>query len=162
MGSEMCIRDRDIISQMKGMVTDNPAQVMQLFSVAPQLAYAIFQALLLLGLTDTTVLGSIVQGAANPQNAQYSQPQPPPVQAPQPPPTQYAPAPAFAGYPNQSHAPTPPVQQTPYPPPPQVAQPDSNALIQQVLAMTRQQILALPAQERDQLVQIRAQLGHPV
>ena len=58
----------DVISQMKGMVTENPAQVTQLFTVAPQLAYAIFQALILLNLTEPNVLSTIVQTAAAPQN----------------------------------------------------------------------------------------------
>ena len=144
----------DVISQMKGMVTDNPAQVTQLFTVAPQLAYAIFQALLLLGLVDTNVLSSIVAPAA--QSAQYP---------PQPPPQQYPPAPSYPPYGGPPQIATPPIQQPVYQPPqpaPPPAQPDQQALIQQVLAMTPQQIYALDPASRDQILQIRAQLGAPV
>jgi len=153
----------DVISQMKGMVTDNPAQVTQLFTVAPQLAYAIFQALILLNLTDPNVLSSIVQTASAPQNTpQYGQQQQPLMQQ-QPP--QFAPPPAYPSYHQQPHVPTPPVQHAPYQPPapPQSAgQPDQSALIQQVIQMTAQQIYALPPAQRDQIIQIRAQLGAPV
>lgn len=144
----------DVISQMKGMVTDNPAQVTQLFTVAPQLAYAIFQALLLLGLVDTNVLSSIVAPAA--QTAQYP---------PQPPAQQYPPQPTYPPYGAPAQIATPPVQQPAYHPPAPVAppaQPDQQALIQQVLAMTPQQIYALDPASRDQIMQIRAQLGAPV
>ena len=149
----------DIISQMKGMVAENPAQVTQLFSVAPQLAYAIFQALLLLGLTDTSVLASIVQAASGQQQA-------PPPAMPQPPPPQYAPPPpaAYPGYPQPSHVPTPAVAQPAYPPPQpvQAPPPDQQALIQQVLAMTAEQIYQLDPASRQQIIALRAQLGAPV
>lgn len=147
----------DIISQMKGMVADNPAQVTQLFTVAPQLAYAIFQALLLLGLTDTSVLTQIIQAVPGPQ-AQAA----PPVA--QPPPPQYAAPPQAAYVPYPQHVPTPPVQAPYQPPQPQqpAAAPDQQALIQQVLAMTREQIYALPPETRDQVLALRAQFNAPV
>lgn len=144
----------DVISQMKGMVTDNPAQVTQLFTVAPQLAYAIFQALLLLGLVDTSVLSSIVAPSA--PATQYP---------PQPPQQQYPPQPSYPSYNAPPQISTPPVQQPVYQAPLAAqapAQPDQQALIQQVLAMTPQQIYALDPASRDQLIQIRAQLGAPV
>ncbi|KAF2227793.1 hypothetical protein BDZ85DRAFT_209938 [Elsinoe ampelina] len=148
----------DLISQMKGMVAENPAQVQQLFAVAPQLAYAIFQALLLLGLTDTNVLSSIVQAAAaQPQAPQYQQPPVPPPQAQPPNP--------YGGYQQYQPpvAPTPPQQPVYAPPPaPAAAPPDQQAAIQQILGMTREMIFTLPAAQRDQIIQIRAQLGHPV
>lgn len=146
----------DLISQMKGMVADNPGQVTQLFAAAPQLAYAIFQALLLLGLTDVSVLSSIVQAAT-------AQP-PPPQQYSQPPPQQNA----YPGYPNYqqpAHAPTPPVQQQMYQPPQPAAppaQPDQAALMQQLLSMSAEQIYALPAGQRDQIIALRASIGAPV
>ncbi|KAF2115587.1 hinge domain of cleavage stimulation factor subunit 2-domain-containing protein, partial [Lophiotrema nucula] len=58
----------DILSQMKGLVTTEPLKATELLRQAPQLAYAIFQALLLLNLVDTSVLSSIVEttGAAPP------------------------------------------------------------------------------------------------
>ncbi|GAM85603.1 hypothetical protein ANO11243_036100 [Dothideomycetidae sp. 11243] len=157
----------DLISQMKGMVSENPAQVTQLFNAAPQLAYAIFQALLLLGLTDVSVLSSIVQAASAPapQPLQQSQPQPQYTQ-PQPPPPN-----PFSGYPpyqQQAAVPTPPpVQQQPYQPPqpsapvPTPDQGAQTALIQQLMHLTTEQIFQLPAESRDQILQLRAQLGLP-
>ncbi|KAF4554636.1 Hypothetical protein D9617_4g003910 [Elsinoe fawcettii] len=148
----------DLISQMKGMVAENPAQVQQIFTVAPQLAYAIFQALLLLGLTDTSVLGSIVQtAAAQPQQPQYQQPPVPPPQAQ--PPNLYG---GYQQY-QQPAVPTPPQQPAYAPPPaPPSAPPDQQAAIQQILSMTAETIFSLPAAQRDQIIQIRAQLGRPV
>ena len=147
----------DLISQMKGMVAENPAQVTQLFTAAPQLAYAIFQALLLLGLTDVSVLSSIVQAAtAQPQQPQYTQPQAPPQNA----------YPNYAQYQQPAHVPTPPVQQQMYQPPAQQqaapAQPDQAALMQQLMAMTAEQIYSLPAEQRDQIIRFRASMGAPV
>ncbi|TKX21727.1 hypothetical protein C1H76_6223 [Elsinoe australis] len=148
----------DLISQMKGMVAENPAQVQQLFTVAPQLAYAIFQALLLLGLTDTNVLSSIVQAAAQPPQPQYQQPPAPPPQAQ--PPNPYA---SYQQYQQPTHVPTPPQQPAYAPPPaPTPQQPDQAAAIQQILAMSAETIFSLPPAQRDQIIQIRAQLGRPV
>lgn len=154
----------DIISQMKGMVTDNPAQVTELFRAAPQLAYAIFQALLVLGLVDIGVLGSIVQATtAAPQAA------PPVMPVQQPAPPQYGQIPPPYPHYGHQHVPTPPVQHMPYQPPPQQqaypppVQPlNQDALIRQIMAMTPEQIYALPADQRDQLIALRAQFGQPL
>lgn len=159
----------DIISQMKGLVMSDPAQATELLRQAPQLAFAIFQALLLLGLVDTSMLGSIVQ-AATPQNAAYppapqAAPPMPPVPQPQYNPT---PQPAYGGYPpqfQQPTVPTPPIQQPAYQPPPQPqAAPAMNQqeLLAQVMAMTRDQIYALDPNARQQIIALRAQLGAPV
>lgn len=159
----------DIISQMKGLVMTDPGQATELLRQAPQLAYAMFQALLLLGLVDTSMLGQIVQAAAPPANPSYpasAQPVPPPI--PQPPQAQYGatPQPPYPGYPPQfpqQHA-TPPVQQPAYPPPPQqqAAMPSQQDLIAQVMAMTREQVFSLDPAARDQIVALRAQLGAPL
>lgn len=158
----------DIISQMKGLVMTDPGQATELLRQAPQLAYAMFQALLLLGLVDTSMLGQIVQAAAptNPPYPAAAQPVPPPI--PQPPQAQYGatPQPPYPGYPPQypqQHA-TPPVQQPAYAPPPpqQAAMPSQQDLIAQVMAMTRDQIYSLDPAARDQIVALRAQLGAPV
>ncbi|WPH00349.1 Hypothetical protein R9X50_00317500 [Acrodontium crateriforme] len=162
----------DILSQMKKLVTENPQQANALLTSAPQLSYAIFQALLLLGLVDTTVLGSLIQ-----QTSQA----PPPVQPPQPPyarpsmppqPPYGQPGPTAYGVsppqqyqqPPQSYA-TPPVQQSSFQPPPQATplptDPQQKALIQQVLAMPMEQIYALEEGPRNQLLTLRAQYGAP-
>ncbi|MCJ1227862.1 hypothetical protein MMC12_004521 [Toensbergia leucococca] len=153
----------DILSQMKALVMRDPAKATELLKQAPQLSYAIFQALLLMGLVDTTVLASVVE--------QASQPAQPPTQqisqshlAPQfhPPPQQ-----AYPQYPPISrplHVPTPPIQTQPYQPPPHVPQappsqpPGQEELLKQVLAMTQQQIDSLPPIERNQIIMLRQQL----
>ena len=181
----------DVLSQMKNLAAQDPTKATQLLQQAPQLSYAIFQALILLGLVDTSVLSSLLQ-------QQQQQAQPPPPQAPpqpqqqppvpsyppygqQPPPQQYAPQPQYPAYgqPQQhsGYAPTPPQpqpqwqpppQQTYQQPPPPQAQPqqqgqvDQQAMIQQVLGMTREQIFALDELPRNQLIQLRASLGYPV
>lgn len=158
----------DIISQMKGLVMSDPNQATELLRQAPQLAYAIFQALLLLGLVDTSMLSSIVQASA-PQNPQFPAGAPvPPPPMPQPPQAAYAPTPqpGYPGYPPQHYQqPTPPVQQpafAPPPPPQQAAAASQQDLIAQVLSMTIDQINQLDPVSRQQIIALRAQLGAPV
>lgn len=158
----------DMVSQVKSLVVDNPAQALTLFQQAPQFTYATFQALLLLGLVDANTLGAIIQGS----NPQAQTAAPPAAPLPQP---QYAPPPqaAYPGYPphmqQQMHVPTPPAQQPVYQPPPaqpapaQLNDPNAQALIRQVMAMTAEQIHAIPDMNtRSQLITLRAQLGAPV
>ncbi|KAK0933711.1 hypothetical protein LTR29_014708 [Friedmanniomyces endolithicus] len=176
----------DIISQMKNMSTVNPAQATALLASAPQLGYAIFQALLLLGLVDTTILSSLVSqpGQAGPPQQQMPPQQPSPVQyqpqpsqqmPPQPlyaqPPPQYQmqPPQAYQQPPIQAYAPTPPVQQPAYQPPPPQQQaplpgvaPDQQAIIQQIMGMSREHIFSLDEGPRGQILAIRAQFGAPV
>lgn len=145
----------DILSQMKGLVMTDPAKATELLRQAPQLAYAIFQSLLLLNLVDPSMLGALVETA--PAAA-------PPVQAtPQPAPTPVARPPANypmpPGYPPQA-APTPP-QMQPYAQPPPQAQPpamDQNALYAQVMALSEAQIAQLAPDARNQIMQIRQML----
>lgn len=152
----------DIISQMKAMAADNPGQVSQVFQAAPQLAYAIFQALLMLGLVDINVLSSIVAGGP----AQQAPPPPPqqPIPTMPPPQPQYQQMPSYPPYGQPTHVPTPPQHMPFQPPPPAAAPPVPNQddLIRQVLAMTREQIFALPPAQRDQLITLRAHFGAPV
>lgn len=153
----------DILSQMKGLVMGDPAKATELLKQAPQLSYAIFQALLLMGLVDTTVLSSVVEQASQPV-APPPQPLPPsrPGPAFQPPPQQTYPQ--YPSMPTQIHAPTPPVPTQPYQPPPVQAppppqqQPAQEELLKQVLAMTQDQINQLPAMERSQIMALRQQL----
>ena len=168
----------DILSQMKGLVMGDPARATELLKQAPQLAYAIFQALLLMGLVDTSVLASVVesggqpapplqpQPSAQPQPAQQPQLPPRPPQSYQPPPSQQYPP--FSQVQSQMHAPTPPAYNPPYQPPPsqqpqqpqqQPSQPSEQELMRQVLAMTQQQIDQLAPNERNQIIALRAQLG---
>lgn len=151
----------DILSQMKGLVMGDPAKATELLKQAPQLSYAIFQALLLMGLVDTTVLASVVEQASQPSQPPQQLPPSRPNPVYQPPPQQtyqqYQPMPA------QIHVPTPPIHSQPYQPPPvqqppPAQQPGQEELLKQVLAMTQQQIDQLPPTERSQIMMLRQQL----
>ncbi len=157
----------DILSQMKGLVMTDPAKATELLKQAPQLSYAIFQALLLMGLVDTAVLASVVEQAAQPAQPPQQLPLP---QQPQPPPQTYLPQPQppyqqFPSIPTPTHISTP-IQNLPYAPPPVQQQPppppaqlnSQEQLLKQVLAMTPQQIDALAPTERSQIIMLRQQL----
>ncbi|CAK4026085.1 Cleavage stimulation factor subunit 2 tau variant [Lecanosticta acicola] len=168
----------DFISQLKNLCQSNPAQASALLQSAPQLGYAVFQAMLLLNLVDTNVVAQLIQTAGGPapvqpppaQQApppqQYAPPQPPQGYPPQPPqgyppqpPQGYPPTHYAAPTPPQAPAYQPPAQQAPQPP--QVG-PEQAALIQQVMALPREQILAMEPTARAQLMQIRQMYGAPV
>ncbi|KAG9247918.1 hypothetical protein BJ878DRAFT_490512 [Calycina marina] len=161
----------DVISQMKTLTSTDPAKATELLQQAPQLAYAIFQALLLMGLVSTEALGSVVEhgqaGQApmpiDPYGQQAGGSYPPGF----PPPPQH-----MSGQLGMQMD-TPPVQnQHLYPPPPQRAVPPlqqqpppqqapapalDGDLLQQVLAMSQELVDSLPTNERAQLMGIRAQ-----
>lgn len=135
----------DVLSQMKSLVMADPARATELLRQAPQLAYAIFQALLLMNLVDYSTLGSVVE--------QATQPAPHATQTYQP----------YGTMPGQIS--TPPVQSTPHAPPaapqqmPQQQQlPSQEELIQQVLNMPQSTIDSLPPVERSQIMLLRQQL----
>ncbi|KAH6643584.1 hinge domain of cleavage stimulation factor subunit 2-domain-containing protein [Boeremia exigua] len=137
----------DILSQMKGLVMTDPAKATELLRQAPQLAYAIFQSLLLLNLVDESMLSRVVETGAPAPAPVPPQPQPTPVARP---PTNYAMPP---GYPQA--VPTPP-QMQPYAQPPQAPPPmDNSALYAQVMALQPEQIAQLPPDQRNQIMQIR-------
>lgn len=135
----------DVLTQMKSLAVADPARATELLRQAPQLAYAIFQALLLMNLVEYQLLGSIVEQAA--------QPTPTPQAAPQ-----YQP---YGAVPGQIS--TPPVASGPFAPPPaQPAAPQQvpsqDELLQQVLSMPQSAIDALPPMERSQIMLLRQQL----
>ncbi|KAF7455201.1 RNA-binding protein RRM domain [Pyrenophora tritici-repentis] len=146
----------DILSQMKGLVMTDPAKATELLRQAPQLAYAIFQSLLLLQLVDPAILTSLVETSAAPAPVA---PAPPVQQVQQPPPQVTRPPMPYAGYPPQV-APTPPQPQAPQPytqPPQQQQAPamEQQAIYAQVMALTQQQIDALTPEYRNQIIAIR-------
>ncbi|KAI9781842.1 MAG: hypothetical protein M1839_005634 [Geoglossum umbratile] len=156
----------DILSQMKGLVMADPSKATELLKQAPQLSYAIFQALLLMGLVDTSVLSSVVEQTVPP-----AQPASQPVAVQPVPPQQAAYQPFLpTQIPAQVQVPTPPLHTQPYAPPPpqQPVQPpaqqpqpagvDKAVLIQQVLSLTPEQIAALPPAEQGQILLLRQQL----
>ncbi|KAL9047014.1 MAG: hypothetical protein Q9214_000300 [Letrouitia sp. 1 TL-2023] len=157
----------DILSQMKTLVMGDPAKATELLKQAPQLSYAIFQALLLMGLVDTSVLRNVVEQAGQPSQPQAQPPPPqmPPSRAPQgyPPPQQY---PQYS-MPAQ-HIPTPPVHSQPYQPPPiqqpppqqqPQQQPTQEELLKQVLAMPQHEIDMLPPDQRNQIMALKQSLA---
>jgi cleavage stimulation factor subunit 2 len=147
----------DILSQMKGYVMNDPAKATELLKQAPQLSYAIMQALLLMGLVDTNILATVVEQAAAPV----------PAPAPVPTPQQYPAAgqaqfPGYPPMPGQGFASTPPTQHPVYPPPPPQAvsvPPSQEELIKTVLALPQAQIDAMPPNERNAIMAIRYQHG---
>jgi cleavage stimulation factor subunit 2 len=168
----------DVLSQMKNLVQTDTPKAIELLRQAPQLSYAIFQALLLMGLVSTDALASVVEQ----HNTAAPIPAPSVVQAPTPQQqNQYQPPPAIpmsgqsqypVGYPPPPHLggqiSTPPVHGLGYPPPPAqqyqpppaaAPQPDTDALMAQVMAMPQSLIDQLPPAERAQLLALRAQLS---
>ncbi|RYP40847.1 hypothetical protein DL768_010568 [Monosporascus sp. mg162] len=149
----------DILSQMKSLATTDPARATELLQQAPQLSYAVFQALLLMGLVSPEAIHAVVDTAtalppvaqppagyppALPQAYPVASTGTPPVAAP------YAPPPA-------------PVSVTPQaayaPPPAAAAAPDQDALIQQVMSLPEEVINQLPEAERQQILALRATLA---
>ncbi|KAL3419210.1 RNA recognition domain-containing protein [Phlyctema vagabunda] len=161
----------DVLSQMKTLASSDPTKATELLNQAPQLSYAIFQALLLMGLVSTEALSSVVEAAAAaPTPAPAPQPNysvPPPGSYPAgfPPPPHMAsqlggsvgtPPPNYGqGYP----PPPPPPQRAPQQAPPQQNMSETDALMQQVLAMPQEVIDSLPPAERAQLLALRASYG---
>ncbi|KAJ5696959.1 hypothetical protein N7536_007371 [Penicillium majusculum] len=134
----------DVLTQMKSLAVADPARATELLRQAPQLAYAVFQALLLMNLVEYQLLGSIVEQAAQP-------PQVPQQPTPQ----------QFQQYGVPGQISTPPVTGTPFAPPPvQPAAPmhGQEELLQQVLSMPQATIDALPPMERSQIMLLRQQL----
>ncbi|KAI9824894.1 MAG: hypothetical protein M1832_001499 [Thelocarpon impressellum] len=151
----------DILAQMKGLVMADPNKATELLKQAPQLSYAIFQALLLMGLVDASALQSVIeQSASQPTQAAAAAPM-----APAPPPQ--APYQPYAPQLGQMQVPTPPTHGSAYPPPPLPVQPvqpapapaaaglDKTALFQYVLNLTPEQLNAMQPGEREQLVAVR-------
>jgi cleavage stimulation factor subunit 2 len=140
----------DILSQMKGLVMQDPAKATELLRQAPQLSYAIFQSLLILNLVDSSILGEIIDQTTAAVAASAPPPQPTPVQ-PQVQPQR--PFPGYAPHP----VPTPPVLQQQYQPPAPAPAPQMTAedLYRAVMAMPQHQIDALPPDQRMQILAAR-------
>ncbi|PYH96051.1 hypothetical protein BO71DRAFT_439831 [Aspergillus ellipticus CBS 707.79] len=142
----------EVLSQMKSLVMADPARATELLRQAPQLAYAIFQALLLMNLVDYGTLGSVVEQAAQPS-------------APAAPAIPPAAAQAFQSFPGQVS--TPPMANTPFgaaaaqqqqQQQQQAMAAGQEELLQQVLTMSQATIDSFPPAERSQLMLLRQQL----
>lgn len=160
----------DILSSMKQLATTDPARATELLNQAPQLSYAVFQALLLMGLVSPEAINAVLEPGSNPAAAPAPGGYPPPAQQP--------------GFPGVGATNTPPVAApTPYAPPPAAAAapppaavpaggpapaaggafggaaPGQNPddLIQQVLSLPEEVIAQLPEAEKQTILQLRAQ-----
>ncbi|KAH8814877.1 hypothetical protein F5884DRAFT_721243 [Xylogone sp. PMI_703] len=174
----------DVLAQMKTLATSDPARATELLQQAPQLSYAIFQALLLMGLVSTEALASVVEAPSTAQPAALPHVPPPQLQQQPysvPPPGAYPPGyppppPQLAGqlgipistppYNGQAYPPppipqhrAPPAVPTPQPAATPQVLPDTDALVQQVLAMPQEVIDSLPPADRAQLLALRASFG---
>ncbi|KAK3995370.1 hypothetical protein QBC44DRAFT_320219 [Cladorrhinum sp. PSN332] len=143
----------DVLQSMKQIATNDPARATELLDRAPQLSYALFQALLIMGLVSPEAINSVIEpGAAVP----------PPVAAAPPPVAPYGgypgatstPPVAVGGYAPPAGAPAP----APAPPP---AAPGQNTedLMQQLLSLPQEIIDQLPENERAQVLTLRAQFA---
>lgn len=135
----------DILGQMKTLASTDPQRATELLQQAPQLSYAVFQALLLMGLVSPDAIQSVVDPSA-PAAAQ--------------PPAGYG-ANLMPGYPVNN---TPPVANAPYAPPQPAAPPaaggqDQEALMRAVMELPQAQIDMLPEAERQQVMALRAAYG---
>jgi cleavage stimulation factor subunit 2 len=147
----------DILSQMKSLATTDPARATELLNQAPQLSYAVFQALLLMGLVSPEAITAVMD------NPSAGAPVPPPqVAAP--------PSVAIPGYPGfpPAFTNTPPVGAGYAPPPPQVQAPapaaaapapDQAAQIAALMQLPQEVIERLAEPERSQVLALRAAFG---
>ncbi|KAK0522247.1 hypothetical protein OC834_006356 [Tilletia horrida] len=94
----------DIMSHMKSLVTSSPEQAASLLSAHPQLAYALFQAMLMMNVVDPALLQRILTSSGA-LGGGAPAPAPAPVPAPAPP------APAHMPPPQQHMAPSAPPPQ---------------------------------------------------
>ncbi|KAK5658831.1 hypothetical protein OQA88_1643 [Cercophora sp. LCS_1] len=142
----------DMLQQIQTLAVQDPARLSELFQQAPQLTYAVFQALLLMGLVSPDAINSVLEsGAAIPASA------PAPV------------ATAPYGFPGATN--TPPVAAgAGYGPPPVIPSPapaaapaapaqDTEQLMRAVLELPQEMIDQLPEAERQQVMAIRASFG---
>lgn len=147
----------DILAQMKTLATNEPQRATELLQQAPQLAAAIFQALLLMGLVSRDAISSVIEQGAPPAaqnpNLGYS-------------------APALSSFPGVPVAnSTPPVAGMPYQPPAAQAYgaapapaaaplaQDPEALMRKVMELTDEQIGMLAEGDRNEILALRARFG---
>ncbi|KAI0317988.1 hypothetical protein OF83DRAFT_1163669 [Amylostereum chailletii] len=106
----------EVLAQMKAFVITHPDQARTLLISHPQLAYALFQALLLNKIVDPAILQRMLSATAGSSGPAASQPPPPqaPV-APQPHLAAQSMPPAVAPFQHQLQHPPPPFYNTPPP-----------------------------------------------
>ena len=141
----------DILTQMKALTTHSPEQARHLLVTNPQLAYAIFHAMLMMNVVDPVVVQTVVSETAPAAGMPPASMHMEPVMTPAPPPQPHPPQ----GYPPMSAQPMPAA------PPLQAPQLDEQQrmLLHQVLQLTPEQIQALPPDQRAGILQLKAQFG---
>ncbi|KAI1106666.1 hypothetical protein F4804DRAFT_300115 [Jackrogersella minutella] len=149
----------DILAQMKSLATTDPARATELLQAAPQLSFAIFQALLLMGLVSPEAIHSVLDTSATapavqpPTSAVYpptyggATTVTPPVAAPYAPPVTAASQASYAPpAPSTTSAPAAAPQQ------------DPDTLMQAVMNLPQETIDQLPEAERQQILALRASI----
>ena len=133
----------DVMSQMKALVVTNPDQARSILMQAPQISYALFQAMVIMKVITPQVIQHVLQSSLQqPQQPlhQYQQHQhgtPHPGSAPPQVPQQQQPA----GSVDLSSFPV-----------------EQQAALKQILDLTEAQIAALPAMQKQQVLTLRQQL----
>lgn len=178
----------DIMSQMKSLVTTSPDQARALLTGHPQLAYALFQAMLMMNVVDPDILQRILAASgAGPSAAAPTASAPgavpPHMQHPgahnggsATPPQHYGGPSPSGPYPPASRPPPGPYNQPVHGGPPHAPQggqandpvaalagqnlpEEQKALLMQVLQLTPDQINALPPDQKASILQLKAQFG---
>ncbi|CAK7272786.1 hypothetical protein SEPCBS119000_005306 [Sporothrix epigloea] len=132
----------DVLIQMKTLATNEPARATELLAQAPQLAFAVFQALLLMDLVSPEAIQAVLETGTAPQQLQQ----------------QAMPLQVAAGH---GYAPelTMPMAVAPPPAAPVAAAVAPDDLIKQVLELPQAVVDQLPEAERTQLMAVRMQYG---
>ncbi|ORX39570.1 hypothetical protein BD324DRAFT_614191 [Kockovaella imperatae] len=150
---------QDVMMGMKTLVTTQPDKARQMLMSSPQLAYALFQAMLLMNIVDPAVLQRITPlppaAAAPPPQSQYP---PPPQQSSYPsyPPPGPPAQPSFPPPPqhHQSYPPPQPAYGAPPPGPPGGYGAPPPAATPALSPAVQAQLATLPADQRDMLMQV--------
>lgn len=141
----------DVLQQMRTLATTDPARCAELLNLAPQLSYAVFQAMLLMGLVSPDAINSVLE-------TPIAVP-PPAAAAAAAPPYGYNPAPAVPTPPygaGQGGYAPPPAAQAPAAAP---AQEGLGDIIDALLKLTPEEINSLNPEDREQVLAILAAHG---
>ncbi|EGZ77321.1 hypothetical protein NEUTE2DRAFT_78674 [Neurospora tetrasperma FGSC 2509] len=152
----------DILQQMKTLATNDPARATELLNQAPQLSYAIFQALLIMGLVSPDAINSVLDNPAAAAAPPMGTPVVPNPMGGAP----YGACPGAIATPPVAPGPVggyaaPPVAAPPIPAPAAAAAPgqDAEALMRAVMELPQETIDKLTEAERQQILALRAQFS---
>ncbi|OBZ82308.1 hypothetical protein A0J61_09641, partial [Choanephora cucurbitarum] len=156
-----------LMSQMKQMSFERSDFTREFLTTNPQVAYALFQAMIMMNIVDPNIITRIMTSAASVNPVAPSAPAvsltPPVAAAPmiQPQPIRHLMNSSTPPIANQIQPPPPPVAVPPQAPLPNAPLPpqedeteQQKALLMKVLQLTDDQINALPPQTRDQIRQL--------